>query len=87
MVDHLAAALGRPITATRMSPLLFKVASLFIPILRELPEMAYQWEEPSEVDDSRFRARYGNLAAPRAEAARQSVEWGRATFGAAARRS
>jgi hypothetical protein len=47
--------------------------------------MAYQWEEPFEVDDAKFRARFGDLATPRDEAARQTVAWGRATFGGAAK--
>jgi len=81
LVQRLGEALGRPITAARMSPLLLGWLGLFMPILRELREMAYQWEEPFEVDDARFRARYGDLATPRAEAARQSVAWGRAAFG------
>jgi nucleoside-diphosphate-sugar epimerase len=84
LVEHLAAALGRPILTSRMPPLLLKGLGLFMPILRELGEMAYQWEERFEVDDARFRLRYGSLAAPRDEAARQTVAWGRARFGGAA---
>jgi nucleoside-diphosphate-sugar epimerase len=84
LVDRLAAALGRPIATTRMSPLLLKALGLVMPILRELGEMAYQWDEPFEVDDARFSARYGAIAAPRDEAARQTVAWGRAAFGGAA---
>ena len=86
LVGRLGEALGRPITATRMSPLLLRGLGLFMPILRELREMAYQWDEPFEVDDARFRARYGPLVATRAEAARQTVEWGRAAFGGVAKR-
>ena len=86
LVNRLGEALGRPITATRMPPLLLRGLGLFMPILRELREMAYQWEEPFEVDDARFRARHGAPVASRAEAARQSVEWGRAAFGGAAKR-
>jgi nucleoside-diphosphate-sugar epimerase len=86
LVDHLAAALGQPIATTRMSPLLVKALGLFMPIVRELGEMAYQWDEPFEVDDARFRARYGAIAAPRDEAARQTVAWGRVTYGGAATR-
>jgi hypothetical protein len=67
-----------------MPPLLLRGFGLFMPILRELREMAYQWDEPFEVDDARFRARYGALAATRAEAAKQTVEWGKAAYGAAA---
>jgi len=83
LVNQLAAALGRPIRATRLSPFLFKALGLFMPLVRELGEMAYQWEEPFEVDDARFRARYGAICAPPAEAARQTVAWGRATWGGA----
>ena len=54
-----------------------------MPILREVNEMAYQWEEPFEVDDARFRARFGDLTTPRDEAARQTVAWAQATFGGA----
>jgi len=86
LVDHLAAALGRPIATARMSPLLLKALGLAMPILRELGEMAYQWEEPFEVDDAKFRARFGDLAAPRDEAARQTVAWGRTAFGGGAAR-
>jgi hypothetical protein len=85
LIGHLAAALGQPIQAKRMPPLLLKGLGLFMPILRELSEMAYQWEEPFEVDDAKFRARFGAMAAPRDEAARQTVAWGRATFGGAAK--
>ncbi len=86
LVTRLGEALGRPITATRIPPLLLRGLGLFMPILRELREMAYQWEEPFEVDDARFRARHGAPVASRAEAARQSVKWGRAAFGGAAKR-
>jgi nucleoside-diphosphate-sugar epimerase len=85
LIGHLSAALGQPITASRMPPLLVKGLGLFMPILRELQEMAYQWEEPFEVDDAKFRVRFGAIAAPRDEAARQTVAWGRATFGGAAK--
>ncbi len=81
LIDRHAAALGRPIAATRMPPLALKALGLFMPIIRELGEMAYQWEEPFEVDDAKFRARHGAIATPRDEAARQTVAWGQATWG------
>jgi nucleoside-diphosphate-sugar epimerase len=83
LVRRFGEVLGRPIATSRMSPLLLGGLSLFMPILRELREMAYQWDEPFVVDDARFRARYGDLAAPRDEAARQTAAWGKAAFGRA----
>jgi nucleoside-diphosphate-sugar epimerase len=84
LVARLANALGRPITLSRIPPLALKLMSFAMPILKEVNEMAYQWEEPFVVDDARFRARYGDLAAPRDEAARATVAWARQAFGGAA---
>jgi hypothetical protein len=39
--------------------------------------MVYQFEEPFLVDDARFRARFGDLATPFDEAARETVEYAR----------
>jgi nucleoside-diphosphate-sugar epimerase len=85
LVARLANALGQPIALSRIPPLVLKLMSFAVPILKEVNEMAYQWEEPFVVDDGKFRARYGALAAPRDEAARATVAWARQAFGGAAR--
>ncbi len=84
LVARLANALGRPITLGRIPPLLLKLMALGMPILKEVNEMAYQWDEPFEVDDARFRGRYGDLATHWDEAARATVAWGKQAFGGAA---
>jgi len=84
---RLATALGRPIALSRVPPIAMRLAGLFVPLLREVAEMSYQWEEPFVVDDARFRARYGDLAAPAEEAARATCAWALATWGAAAHRA
>jgi nucleoside-diphosphate-sugar epimerase len=84
LVARLAAALGRPIAVSRLSPLLVSLLALGMPILREMKEMAYQWEEPFVIDDSRFRARYGDLSTLEEEAARATLEWAKATYSAGA---
>ncbi len=77
LVARCAAALGRPIPIRRMPPLAVAAAGLVVPIVRELREMAYQWEEPYLVDDARFRARFGDLATPLDEAAHETVAYAR----------
>ena len=84
LVERLAAALGRPIALGRVPPLLLKLLAFRLPVLRELGEMSYQWAERFEVSDALFRARFGDLAAPREAAARATVAWARAAFGAGA---
>jgi nucleoside-diphosphate-sugar epimerase len=84
LVARLANALGRPITLGRIPPLVLKLMALGMPILKEVNEMAYQWDERFEVDDAKFRARFGDLATPLDEAARATVAWGRQAYGGAA---
>jgi nucleoside-diphosphate-sugar epimerase len=78
LVARCAAALGRPIPIRRVPRIALAAAGLVVPIVREVREMAYQWEEPFVVDDARFRARFGDLATPLDEAARQTVAYARA---------
>jgi nucleoside-diphosphate-sugar epimerase len=76
LVDRCAEALGRPIAVARTPRLALRALGLVVPIVRELAEMAYQWEEPFVVDDRRWRARFGDGAAtslPAAAAA--TVAW------------
>jgi nucleoside-diphosphate-sugar epimerase len=77
LVARCAAALGQPIPIRRVPPLALAAAGLLVPILREVREMAYQWEEPFIVDDARFRARFGDVATPLDEAARETVAYAR----------
>lgn len=87
LVFRLATALGRPIEVKRVPRLALRAAGLFVPIVRELNEMAYQWEEAFVVDDRRFRARFGATPTPPDEGARRTVEWALARFGAGAKRA
>jgi nucleoside-diphosphate-sugar epimerase len=84
MVELLAAALGAPARLQRVPPLLLRTLGLVMPILRELREMAYQWEEPFVVEDRRFRARFGAGATPLEEGARRTAAWARQVYGGGA---
>jgi len=57
-----------------------KAGGLFVLMLRELDEMAYQWDGPFVVDDSLFRSRFGLLPTNPDEAARATVDWARAHY-------
>ncbi len=70
-----------------MPPALLAAVSLVVPLVREIREMGYQWEEPFLCDDSRFRARFGVAPVPREEAARRTVEWAVAEYRARAARA
>lgn len=75
LVDRFAAALGRPIRLRRLPGIVLAAAALAVPLVRELREMGYQWEEPFVCDDGRFRARFGTAPLRPDEAARRTVAW------------
>jgi nucleoside-diphosphate-sugar epimerase len=81
MASRLAGALGKPIRVARVPAALLKLLGLFVPILREVNEMAYQWETPFLVDDRRFRERFGMTPTPLDAGAPATVEWARKAFG------
>jgi nucleoside-diphosphate-sugar epimerase len=80
LVDRLAKHLARPIRLTVLPPLGLKLIGLLVPIVRELAEMRYQWNEPFVVDDRRFRERFPVRPTDLDEAARATVAWASAHY-------
>jgi nucleoside-diphosphate-sugar epimerase len=80
LIAGFAAAAGIPAPVKRMPRPMVKLVGLFMPILREVDEMLYQWDEPFVADDRAFRARFGLQPTAPDEAARQTVAWARAAF-------
>ncbi|NOT98034.1 MAG: NAD-dependent epimerase/dehydratase family protein [Sideroxydans sp.] len=82
MVRRFEPAVGHTIPLNVMPRFMMNLLGLFVPMVREIKEMAYQWDEPFIVDDSRFRARFSMMPIREDEAARATVEWARQTYGA-----
>jgi hypothetical protein len=81
LVRRLERPFGKPI-ALQVVPLwMQRVLGVFIPPLRELREMYYQWDEPFVVDDSSFRKRFGAVPEDADRAATATVAWARAQYG------
>lgn len=81
LVTRLAEKLGRPISVARLPRWVLRSAAVFMPLMRELDEMLYQWDEPFVIDDSRFRARFPLRPAGVDEAAAATVGWAVAHYG------
>jgi nucleoside-diphosphate-sugar epimerase len=75
LVDRLASVLGKPIRIASIPRWILKAAAVAVPLMRELAEMLYQWDEPFVVDDRRFRARFQSEPAAVDEAARATARW------------
>jgi nucleoside-diphosphate-sugar epimerase len=80
LVARLAATMGRPIKTAQVPRLILKMTAAFMPLMRELDEMLYQWDEPFVVDDRRFRERFQLGPTNVDEAAARTVEWATAHY-------
>ncbi len=58
LIARVATHLDAAIAVAQVPSWVIKAAALVAPLMRELAEMSYQWEEPFVVDDARFRARF-----------------------------
>jgi nucleoside-diphosphate-sugar epimerase len=82
LIARFAAAIGRDVEVERLPAWMFRILCLLVPLLREFREMRYQWDGAFVVDDRRFRERFGFGGTPMDDAARETVAWARAAFGA-----
>jgi nucleoside-diphosphate-sugar epimerase len=53
---------------------MLRAVGLFVPVVRELPEMLYEYEKPFVVDSSRFEREFGVAPTPSAEAIAVTLE-------------
>lgn len=53
---------------------MIRILGIFIPLMREFPEMLYQYEEDYQLDSTRFEKKFGFKATPPEEGVRKMVE-------------
>lgn len=83
LAARLLRALGLELHLAAIPRWMLGMLGLFLPPLREIPEMLYQWDQPFVVSDNRFRARFGVLPASLDDAAAATVAWAVRQYGAA----
>ena len=77
MIKLFEQEIGQPIKTRAASRFILSVIGLFTPIVREMKEMLYEFEEAYVVDDSRFRAAFGAETTPIKDAVAATVAWHR----------
>jgi nucleoside-diphosphate-sugar epimerase len=80
MIRRIGKVLGREPKIERVPGFVQSVMSLFMPIMRELREMHYEFATPFVTDDARFRARFGAVPTPLDDGVRAMVEWAREVY-------
>jgi nucleoside-diphosphate-sugar epimerase len=67
---------GKPAKPTVMGLGTVRMVGLFMPVLREFPELMYEYDRPFVMDTGKFEAAFGPFAAtPPEEALRTTLEW------------
>jgi nucleoside-diphosphate-sugar epimerase len=79
-IARVGRALGTDLGATSVPRWLMRSAGVFMPVLREVAEMMYQWQVPFVLDDSRYRATFGVGATPWEPAVAATVAWARTHY-------
>jgi hypothetical protein len=74
--------LGREIAFMRIPQAVLKTLALVAPLFREINDMSYQWEQPFEISDRRFRACFGQAPEDVKRAAADTVAWAKAHYAA-----
>ena len=88
LLDHVYRAAGTPVKVRVAGPLTLRALGLFIPALREVAVVAYQWQEPWISDWSAFEAAFGPFGrTPLDEAIATTLEWWRGELAARGRTS
>jgi nucleoside-diphosphate-sugar epimerase len=76
VVDALSdAANGERVKVNSVSPLVVKVLGVFVPDLRELPEIRYQFDDPFVVDSTAARTTFGLGPTPMETAVHETIAW------------
>lgn len=64
-----------PVKVSSIPNAVLKIGGLFSPMLRELPEMLYQFDRPFIVDSSLFTATFGQSPTPLQESLTSTIDW------------
>ncbi len=81
LVGRLSRTLGRDLKLATVPRWMVSGLGLFVGIVREVGEMSYQWEEPFVIDDSRYRAQFGQEPTAIDSAAAATVRWATDHYG------
>jgi nucleoside-diphosphate-sugar epimerase len=75
VLDLVAGEVGHPVAIRSVPKVVVRGLGLFNPLMRELVEMAYEFEEPFVLDTSRYQSTFATATTPLATAIAATVAW------------
>jgi nucleoside-diphosphate-sugar epimerase len=82
VLDMVAGEVGHPVGVRSVPKLALRALALVNPLMRELAEVAYEFEEPFILDTTRFESTFGRATTPLQDAIAETVAWYRNGNGA-----
>lgn len=73
--------IGQPIKVRTAGRLMVTLLGLFNPMMKEIKEMMYEWEQPYIVEHNKFEDTFGADTTPHEVAIKETVEWYRQRIG------
>jgi nucleoside-diphosphate-sugar epimerase len=74
-LDLLAGVVGHPVKIRTTPKLVLRAVGLVNPLIRELAEMEYEFEEPFVLDTAKYEATFGAAGTPLIAAITETVGW------------
>jgi nucleoside-diphosphate-sugar epimerase len=81
LLDLVAGEVGHRVAVRSLPQLAVRALGLVNPMLRELAEMAYEFDEPFVLDTSKYESAFGAAGTPLADAIAATVAWYRTRAG------
>jgi nucleoside-diphosphate-sugar epimerase len=75
ILELVSSDVGHPVGVRSVPKLMLRALGMFNPILRELPELAYEFDQPFVLDTTKYQATFGADTTPLATAIRATVSW------------
>ncbi len=75
ILELVASDIGHPVGVRSVPKLMLRALGIFTPILRELPELAYEFDQPFVLDTTKYQATFGTDTTPLATAIRATLSW------------
>jgi nucleoside-diphosphate-sugar epimerase len=81
LLDLVAGEVGHQVAVRSLPKLAVRALGLVNPLLRELPEMSYEFDQPFVLDTSKYQSAFGAAGTPLADAIAATVAWYRTRAG------
>jgi nucleoside-diphosphate-sugar epimerase len=74
--EQIGSALGTKVKIKVLTPFMLNILSPFVPILRELKDLSFEWVNPFIIDGTKFSRQFpGYIPTTHAEAFRETLDW------------